>query len=105
MGCVPENSTYGGVNVAENAPSCALCVVFAHRLVPDQWDDKRFMLDAVEIFFFAVGNSVKHWKGLPRQVESPPLNSRWPLMPWISWFGGVWSKVSLNDLGDLFQHQ
>lgn len=49
MGCVPENSTYGGVNVAENTPSC---VVFAHRLVPDQWDDKRFMLDAVEIFFF-----------------------------------------------------
>lgn len=50
MGCVPENSTHGGVNVAKT-PSCALCVVFAHTLVPDQWDDKRFMLDTVEIFF------------------------------------------------------
>lgn len=60
VGCVPENSTYGGVNVAENTPSC---VVFAHRLVPDQWDDKRFMLDAVEIFFFCCRKQCKALEG------------------------------------------
>lgn len=38
IGYVPETekSTYGSVNVAYKASSCALCVVFAHRLVPGQ---------------------------------------------------------------------
>lgn len=67
MDCVLENSTHGSVSGAEKVPSCAHCVVFACRLVPDQWEDKRFRLDIVKIFF-AIGNGVNRWKGLPREV-------------------------------------
>lgn len=66
-GCVPVNSTHGSVSVAEKASGCAHCVIFAHRLVPDQWGGKRFVLDIVNNFC-PLENSVKHWKGLPREV-------------------------------------